>query len=153
MAASGATRERRARCRRAVELSPAEVVRRSFEIWATRDLDALVPLYHPEVVYDCSQRVLNPEIYVGYDGLIGMSEEIDAIWGAFEITIDDLIEVDEERVIAVMTSNARGRASGVELLDTKAASTFTVRDGRIVHAKLYPDRQDAYAEAGIPSPG
>ena len=50
-----------------------------------------------------------------------------------------------------MTSNARGRASGVELVDTKAATIFTVRDGQIVHSKLYPERRDAFSEAGIPS--
>lgn len=150
MAARGAARGRWARSLRAVGLTPAEVVRRSFEGWATRDLDGLLPYYHPEAVYDCSDRVLNPEIYVGHDELRRFTAEIDAIWGEFDITVEDLIELDDERVIALMTSRARGRASGVELVDADAATTFTVRDGQIVHAKLHPDRANAFAEAGIP---
>jgi ketosteroid isomerase-like protein len=136
-----------------VELTPAELVRRAFDIWAVRDQEAMVPLYHPEIVYDCSKRILNPEIYVGYDGLVRLSDEIDAIWETFDIELEGVVEVDAERVIALMTSYARGRSSGVELTDTKAATVFTVRDGLIVHAMLHPEREDAFAEAGIPYPG
>jgi ketosteroid isomerase-like protein len=136
-----------------VALTPVETVRRAFEIWATRDFDAMRKLYDPEVVYDCSLRVLNAEVYFGHDGLERLTEEVDAIWAQFDIEFEDLIEVDRERVIALMTSDARGRASGVELTDTDAATTFTVRGGKIVHAKLYPDRADAFAEAGVSPPG
>ena len=152
MAAHGAARGRRAFARRAVELTPPEVVRRAFEGFAARDLDAMMPFYHPEAVYDCSDRVLNPDVYVGHDELRRFSAEIDAIWVVFDITLEELVEIDDERVIALMTSKARGRASGVELTDTDAATTFTVRDGQIVHAKLHPDRANAFAEAGIPYP-
>ena len=133
-------------------LTPVEAVRRAFEIWATRDLETMRELFDPEVVYDCSQRVLNPEVYVGHEGIARLTDEVEAVWAQFDIVFEDLIEVDGERVIAPMTSSARGRASGIELTDTDAATTFTVRGGKIVHAKLYPDRADAFAEAGIPHP-
>ena len=152
MAARGAARGRGARSRGAVGLTPPELVRRAFDIWATRDLEVMAGLYHREIVYDCSKRILNPDTYVGYEGLIRLSEEIDAIWDTFDISLERLVEVGDGRVIALMTSNARGRSSGVELVDTKAASIFTVKDGVIVHAKLFPEREDAFAEAGIPYP-
>ena len=133
-------------------LTPSEIVRRSFVAFGTRDHDAAAPIYHPEVVYDCSLRVLNPEVYVGHGGLQRLTDEIDELWEAFDIEIEEVVEVDDERVIALMTSSARGRSSGIELVDEKAASLFTVRDGQIVHVKLFPDRADAFAEAGIPHP-
>jgi ketosteroid isomerase-like protein len=136
-----------------VGLTPPEIVRRAFDIWATRDLQMIGELYHPDVVYDCSKRILNPDTYIGYEGLIRLSEEIDSIWDTFDISLERLVEIGEGRVIALMTSNARGRSSGVELVDTKAASIFTVKDGVIVHAKLFPEREEAFAEAGIPDPG
>jgi hypothetical protein len=37
--------------------------------------------------------------------------------------------------------------------ESEAATLWTVRDGKAVHAKLYRDRRDAFAEAGIPYPG
>ena len=135
-----------------MELSPAEVVRRTFEAWATRDLDEQARYYHPEAVYDCSLRVLNPDVYVGHEELRRFSEEIDAIWDVFDVTLEEVIELDEERVLVLMRSDARGRSSGVELVDTKAATIFTVREGQIVHSKLYPERRDAFSEAGIPYP-
>ena len=36
-------------------------------------------------------------------------------------------------------------------MDTAAGTLFTVRDGQIVHAKLYLDRRDAFREAGFPT--
>jgi len=152
VAAHGAARGRWARSLSTVELTATEIVRRAFEAWATRDLDEMVPYYHPDAVYDCSLRILNPEVYVGHEELRRFSAEIDAIWDVFDVTLEDLIEIDEERVLVLMRSNARGRSSGVELVDTKAATVFTVRDGQIVHSKLYPERRDAFSEAGIPYP-
>jgi ketosteroid isomerase-like protein len=133
-----------------VDLTPAEIVRQSFVAFGTRDHDSAAPIYHPEVVYDCSLRVLNPEVYLGHEGLRRLTDEIEELWEAFDIVVEEYVEVDDERVIALMTSSARGRSSGIELVDQKAASMFTVRDGRIVHVKLFPDRADAFAEAGIP---
>ena len=133
-------------------LTPPEIVRRAFDIWATRDTDVMREIYAPAVVYDCSKRILNPDVYEGYEGLLRLSEEIDVIWETFDIEVERLVEVDDERLIALMTSNARGRSSGVELGDAKAATIFTVRDGVIVHAKLFPEREEAFAEAGIPHP-
>ena len=152
MAARRAARGRGAPSRDAVGLTPPEIVRRAFDVWATRDLEVMAALYHPDIVYDCSRRILNPEIYAGYDGLVQLSEEIDAIWDTFDISIERLVEVGDGRVIILMTSSARGRSSGVELVDTKAATIFTVKDGVIVHAELFPEREEAFAEAGIPYP-
>jgi ketosteroid isomerase-like protein len=153
VAARGVARRRGARSLGPVGLTPPELVRRAFDIWATRDIDALGEIYHPEVIYDCSKRTLNPEVYEGYAGLVRLSEDVDVIWDTFDIELERLMEIGDGRVIALMRSSARGRSSGVEVVDTKAASIFTVRDGVIVHAELFPEREEAFAEAGIPHPG
>jgi ketosteroid isomerase-like protein len=55
-------------------------------------------------------------------------------------------------VLALHHSTAVGQSSGVEVQETDSATVWTVRDGQVVHAKLFLDRRDAYSEAGIPYP-
>ncbi len=60
--------------------------------------------------------------------------------------------MDEERVVALHHSRAVGHTSGVEVVEADSATLWTVRDGQVVHAKLFLDRRDAFREAGIPHP-
>ncbi len=62
-----------------------------------------------------------------------------------------MIELDPERFLVLMRSRARGRASGIELEEHNSAAIWTIRDGLVAHAKLFSDRADAYAAAGIAS--
>jgi hypothetical protein len=64
--------------------------------------------------------------------------------------VDEVVPVDSERFIALLHTRARGRASGVEVQESNAATLWTIRRGQAVHAKLFRDRRDAFAEAGIP---
>lgn len=132
---------------------PREVIRRVYEAWNARDLDNAAALYHPDVVYDCSDRILNPDVYRGHDELRRFAREIDEDWAAFEVFLDDVVPVDSERFIALLHTRARGRASGVQVQESNAATLWTIRDGQAVHAKLFRDRREAFADAGIPYPG
>ena len=131
---------------------PRAVIRRVYEAWNARDIDAAAELYHPDAVYDCSDRILNPDVYRGHDELRRFAREVDEDWASFEVYLDELVPVDSERFIALLNTRARGRASGVEVQESEAATLWTVRDGLAVHAKLFRDRRDAFAEAGIPYP-
>jgi ketosteroid isomerase-like protein len=135
-----------------VEADPREVIRRVVEAWNMRDLEAVVDLYHPDAVYDCSDRELNPDVYRGRDEMRRFTKEVDRDWASFHAWVDEIVQVDSERFISLMHSRGRGRASGIEVEESDAATTWTIRDGKVVHAKLFRDRRDAFAEAGIPYP-
>ena len=135
-----------------MDLSPVEVVRRAYEGWNTQDLDDLASIYHPDAVYDASERILNPEVYRGHEELRRFGAEIMRDWRSFTIELQDLIPVGDDRVIALHHSTAVGQSSGVEVQETDSATVWTVRDGQVVHARLYLDRRAAFAEAGIPYP-
>ena len=131
-------------------LSASDIVRRAYEGWNTQDLDELASIYHPEAVYDASERILNPEVYRGHEELRRFGEEIMRDWRSFTIELQDLIPVGDDRVIALHHSTAVGQSSGVEVQETDSATLWTVGGGQVVHAKLFLDRSDAFAEAGIP---
>ena len=61
--------------------------------------------------------------------------------------------MDAERVIVADDAAARaGAPAGSSWRSTTRPRIWTVRDGLVVHAKLFRDRADAFAEAGIPYP-
>ena len=57
------------------------------------------------------------------------------------MTPERLIE-DGERVLALMTIEGRGKASGVPVV-IRSADLWTIRDGKILSLVGYPDRAEA----------
>ena len=46
-----------------------EIVRRSFEIWKSRDLSDVSHLTHPDFVLDLSRNIFNPDLFRGTDDI------------------------------------------------------------------------------------
>ncbi len=61
---------------------------------------------------------------------------------------EEVIEVDESRLIVVNHVRMRGRGSGVEV-DAKAAQLWTLRAGRAKRIKLYQSKAEALEAAGL----
>jgi hypothetical protein len=57
-------------------------------------------------------------------------------------------DVDDERVLTFAGVSATGRDSGVEV-ELKTAIEFTIRDGLLVHFKVYRNRGEALEAAGL----
>lgn len=81
----------------------------------------------------------------------------EAIWGAYADFIEawaveafelgEVIEAGPNRVIANVRRQARGRASGVDLVfDYWLVSTF--RNGKVIRAEWFADRAEALEAAG-----
>ncbi len=70
---------------------PREVIRRVYEAWNARDIDGAAELYHPDAVYDCSDRILNPDVYRGHDELRRFAREVDEDWASFEVYLQELV--------------------------------------------------------------
>ena len=60
----------------------------------------------------------------------------------------ELIDVGEDRVIAVMRISGRAKLSGVET-DLTFAVLYTIRDGKIARGREYWTREDALEAAGL----
>lgn len=68
------------------------------------------------------------------------------LWEAFEDEVQELIDTGE-KMISVVTSRGRGRASGVEIEWPGRAGLWTIRDGKIVHVAWFPTREEALEAA------
>jgi ketosteroid isomerase-like protein len=122
------------------------VLRRTYEALARRDLAVLNELADADFEMDLTERVLNPAIYHGAEGLLRFLGEIDELWAAMDIDVERVIERGDE-VLAVLLVTLTGRGSGVEM-ESRIAQRWTLRDGKLLRMKLYGDADAAVAEFG-----
>ena len=68
-------------------------------------------------------------------------------WG--ELQVDwDLHQAGPDRVLAILTMNGRGRASGAPV-DMRVGQLWTFREGRAVRMVLHYDVDEALRDAGL----
>jgi ketosteroid isomerase-like protein len=124
-------------------------VQGAFDALNRRDVAAFFENADPDVVQDWS-RAVGPQqgIYRGQDEV---ERFLHSWWEAFDesvIVIDELIDAGEQ-VVMVFHGHQRGRASGIEVEGPGAVLVWSLRDGKIVSATLYQDRDDALEAVGL----
>jgi ketosteroid isomerase-like protein len=69
--------------------------------------------------------------------------------------VDEVREIDDERVLVLLRLKGRGKTSGLELDRTQAkvAALYHVRDGRVIRHVIYWDRDRAFADLGLAPEG
>jgi ketosteroid isomerase-like protein len=89
--------------------------------------------------------------YSGFAGMASAWREFLSSWKDFKVVVDEYIVVDEDRVLALVHNQGKGRISGVDVESTggKSANLFTIRDGKVVRLKAYWSRQTALDELGL----
>jgi ketosteroid isomerase-like protein len=126
-----------------------EVVRRCYAAWNAGDLTGLEQLLAPDVEIDATDRVINPERYLGVEGFRRMAAELSDIWDEWRVEVPSMTE-HGERILVTHEVHARGKGSGVELVRTYW-SVWTVRGGRVARLSLHVERDQALAAAGLAS--
>jgi ketosteroid isomerase-like protein len=68
---------------------------------------------------------------------------------ASESRLERVMEIDEERVLAITPTSIRGKSSGVALKEERYACIVTVRGGKIVRTEAYPSPEEALKAVGL----
>jgi ketosteroid isomerase-like protein len=128
-----------------------EIVRRVYEAVDRGDTSTVLTLYAPDIEWDFARSpfnaLFNQEVYRGKDGLRALiRERREDAWEEIDDDLEELIDAGE-RVISVVTSRGRGRASGLEV-EKRHAGLWTFRDGRIVRVE-WMTRDEAIEAAGL----
>jgi len=124
---------------------PVELVRLSL----TARRGAFPDLLTPDVRLDLSERVFNPAVYDGYEGIIRWREEVREIWESYTSEPEEFF-AGEDVVVAFTREIGRGASSGVEV-DRHTALLFRLQAGRVSEIRLYHDRAQAMRDAGLPA--
>jgi len=92
-----------------------------------------------------------PGSFRGVEGMAESWREFLRNWQHARAEVEELRELDGERVLMLFRQQGRGRTSGLEVADTgsRAANLFHLRDGRVTRVVLYLDRERAFADLGL----
>ena len=92
--------------------------------------------------------LFSPETFRGREQLLRAAADFIDTVGEWRIEVEELIDGDWNRVLAILRVLARGRGSGVPVYQ-RVFSVITVRDGRIERIHDYTDRAKALEAAGL----
>lgn len=124
-----------------------DVVRRAHDALNAPDPEALISLCDAEFVLDMSDRVFNPAIYEGHEGVRRFYAEVHEVWESYVWEPEELIETPEYVVVLVFSSG-RGRGSGVEV-ERKTAMVWTVHEGQAMAVRFFRERDQALNAVGL----
>lgn len=124
----------------------AETVRQ----WFSRlgDGDAGVDLCDADVRIENVAEFPITGPYLGHDGVETWWSDLGDGIDDLRIELEDVVEVDEERILTTQRVVGRFRHTGIEL-DELWASIVSVRDGKIIRAVGYGSRRRAFRAAGL----
>ena len=126
------------------------VVRRIWEAADRRDTEAVLSLYAPDVELDVSGFPIDAaeaRFYRGHDGLRRLFADWRETWEQASSELVELIDAGE-RVVAVYTYRARGRASGIPVEGIFAAG-WTIQDGKATRVHWFAGREQALEALGL----
>jgi ketosteroid isomerase-like protein len=89
-----------------------------------------------------------------WKGLEGMAEGVRSflsVWQDWRFAAEEYMELPGDRVLVLTLYSGRGKKSGLEVgqLQSKGASVFHIRDGKVTKLVAYLDRQSALADLGL----
>src|SRR2546427_7488687 len=105
-------------------------------------------LLDPAIRLDLSERVFNPAVYEGYEGIMRWRAEVGDVWESYRSEPEQFFDGDE--VVVVFTrERGRAKASGIEVDQQPTALLCRLRAGRVSEIRLYHDRERALRDAGL----
>ena len=128
-----------------------EAVRVAYEGFAREGLDRFMEHFTDDVEY----RVLSDTVDLPAEGPIYGKDAVRAwlqdwidMFNGFWLELVELIDADAVTVFAAERYGGRAQLSGVEM-DSTIWTVFTIRDGKIAHAREYKTREEALEAVGL----
>ena len=125
------------------------IYRKVLEAFNHEGVDGILQYFSEDV------EVYDPDLpgggrFHGHQGLRDFIAQLTEGFDLLEVRDYELVPAGD-RVVGLLHTYARGRKGGVEV-EIRDAHVHTFRDGKIVHWRLYLDRKEALADAGVSAP-
>ncbi|HEX2359547.1 MAG TPA: nuclear transport factor 2 family protein [Solirubrobacterales bacterium] len=125
-----------------------EVVRAMYEHWARGDFPAS---FIDSDVKHSRIGAQTPDMEGEWRGIEALSREMVEYLHAFtdlRIEAEEIIDLDDDRVLVLSRHTARGKLSGAPI-DHELGDLFTLRAGKVVRYDSYWDRAEAMKTVGL----
>ena len=125
-----------------------DLVRRVFEAFTRRDVDALLDVVDREVLFFAPTASIagHDAPYRGHDGMRQYFEDVARIWEELEVIPHEFREIDD-RVVAL--GRVYGRGLDGLLVDSPTGWIWKVDQGKIVEGHVFTSRQQTLDAAGL----
>src|SRR5947208_17055521 len=101
------------------------------------DVDAVLDLVHPSIVWDMSAGFLDGTVYAGHDGVRAFFADVAKLWQEFRLEINEIVERDD--AVAILGSwSAHGRESAAPVR-SPGGWYWRLTDGRATVMRFYTD--------------
>ena len=69
----------------------------------------------------------------------------------YRSTVEEMREIDDERVLVLGSFGGRGKASGIGAVEgmTRGAALYQIREGMVIRHVIYFERDHALADLGL----
>lgn len=129
-----------------------ELAREGYAALNRGEVDRFVDeLTHPEYEFHTGVEVPSiPSVVRGREELRAWITQwyVDPWEGQLQMEVERIEELDDGRVLALLTLRAKGRGSGIPV-DTEYAHILSFRDGLCVRVDGFPSWRQAVEEAGV----
>jgi len=126
-----------------------ELVKRAFEHFQAKG-DFMEEITRPDFVWDMSMFHGWPEqqVYEGLDEARRFMREWTEPFDDWDLELEAIHDVDDERVLAIVRQHGRSRSSGL-LVDMVFGQLFTIRVGQQTRMEMYSDPAEALRVVGL----
>ena len=129
-----------------------EIVRTLLEGFAHRQHERAFELYDPEIEWDASRMELPDDVsavYHGHDGVRAFWRNWLSAWSDIDFELQDVVDAGDEVVALIRNQRQWGRQSGIVTEVPPYGLVFTIRGGKVVRWRAYPDQESALQAAGL----
>ena len=107
----------------------------------------------PEVEWDASRLAEmlpdRADVYRGHDGVRTYWARWFDAWSDLEFEVEDVLDAGDDVVALIRNQRQKGRHSEIWTELPPYAQVFTLRDGRLVRWRTFPDQEAALEAVGL----
>jgi ketosteroid isomerase-like protein len=126
-----------------------DLVRSTYAAWERGDYSS-TDWAHPEIEF---VMIGGPESSssTGVAGMARAWRNWLGAWEEFRAEAEEYRELDQQRVLVLVQNTGSGKASGLEIGDTRTmgAALFNIRDRKVTRLVIYWNRTRAFADLGL----
>jgi ketosteroid isomerase-like protein len=125
-----------------------ELIRRVFEAFTNRDIEAMLALSAPEIEFwgPTATFAHDDEPYVGHEGMREYFDDVARTWRVLEVVPHDFRDLGD-RVLVFGRVYARGE--GGYISDSPTQWLWGVRGDQVAWGRVFTNRAEALAAAGL----